>query len=264
VIWAGQDKIRAMGELTGKVVLVTGGARRLGRAIALEMAAHGAVVVITYRSSNAQAEQTLTSLRQLGSKAIAIPCDVTDEESIQTVMERLHAEFGRLDLLVNNAANFESVPFEQITVEQWDRMFASNARSPYLVSRAALALLRKRGGRIINMGSLGGAQPWSTHAHYCSSKAAVHMLTEVMAKALAPEIAVNCVAPGMIELPGEPGSSQISPEHHLKFMERMASQTPMQSNGSAADVVAAVMFFATAPRFITGQILYVDGGLKLT
>jgi len=162
-------------------------------------------------------------------------------------------------VLVNNAALYEGVPFEQITTEQWDRMFATNARSPYVVSRAALDMLRTRKGRIINMGSLGGELPWTTHAHYCSSKAAVHMLTEVMAKALAPEIAVNCVAPGMIEL--EPDSSA---ERHVQFMERMAAKTPMKRNGSAEDVVAAVMFFATAPQFVSGQIIYVDGGLRLS
>jgi NAD(P)-dependent dehydrogenase (short-subunit alcohol dehydrogenase family) len=120
-------------------------------------------------------------------------------------------------------------------------------------------MLRGRKGRIINMGSLGGALPWTTHAHYCSSKAAVHMLTEVMAKALAPEVAVNCVAPGMIEL--EPDAAA---ERHVQFMERMAAKTPMKRNGSAEDVVAAVMFFATAPQFVTGQIMYVDGGLGLS
>lgn len=107
---------------------------------------------------------------------------------------------------------------------------------------------------MINLGSLGGDQAWPTHAHYCSSKAALHMLTKVMTKALAPEIAVNCVAPGMIDLREKPAS---------EFMKKMAKQTPMQRNGSAEDVAAAVMFFATAPHFITGQILFVDGGLGL-
>ena len=109
-------------------------------------------------------------------------------------------------------------------------------------------------GCIMNLGSLGGVRPWASHAHYCSSKAALHMLTKVMAKALAPAIAVNCVAPGMIDL-GEKAAAD--------FMKRMAKQTPMQRNGTAADVSAAILFFATAPHFITGQILVVDGGLGL-
>jgi NAD(P)-dependent dehydrogenase (short-subunit alcohol dehydrogenase family) len=143
-------------------------------------------------------------------------------------------------------------------------MFASNTRGPFLVSREALKLLRrKRPGangpkgvetKIINMGSLGGLRPWATHAHYCSSKAALHMLTKVMAKALAPEIAVNAVAPGMIDL-GEKSAAA--------FMRRMAEQTPMRRNGHAEEIAAAVLFFAAAPQFITGQILAVDGGLGL-
>ena len=133
-------------------------------------------------------------------------------------------------------------------------MFASNTRGPFLVSREALKFLRLRRGKIINMGSLGGLRPWADHAHYCSSKAALHMLTKVLAKALAPEIAVNCVAPGMIDL-GEKAAAN--------FMRRMAKQTPMQRNGTSDDIAAAVLFFALAPHFITGQILAVDGGLGL-
>jgi len=163
-------------------------------------------------------------------------------------------ELGGIDVLVNNAANYETVEFEKITVAQWDAIFASNTRGPFLVSREALPYLRKRKGRIVNMGSLGGLRPWATHAHYCSSKAAVHMLTKVMAKALAPEIAVNAVAPGMIDL-GEKAAAA--------FMRKMAKETPMQRNGTAVDIAAAVMFFATSPKFITGQVLAVDGGLGL-
>ena len=247
-----------MSELTGKVALITGGARRLGRAMALEFARRGADVAITYLRSDVEAKKLVAELQELGRRGVAVRCDVTEESSINAAMVELSRACDGLDVLVNNAALYEGVPFEQITTEQWDRMFATNARSPYFVSRAAVELLRARKGRIINMGSLGGALPWTTHAHYCSSKAAVHMLTEVMAKALAPEIAVNCVAPGMIEL--EPDSP---PARHVQFMERMAAKTPMKRNGSAEDVVAAVMFFATAPQFVTGQIMYVDGGLRL-
>jgi 3-oxoacyl-[acyl-carrier protein] reductase/pteridine reductase len=167
---------------------------------------------------------------------------------------------GGLDILVNNAANYEAVEFEKLTVRQWDAIFASNTRGPFLVSREALKWMRrKRGNRsveakIINMGSLGGLKPWTTHAHYCSSKAALHMLTKVMAKALAPEIAVNAIAPGMIDL-GEKSAAA--------FMRRMAKQTPMRRNGRADEIAEAVLFFATAPQFITGQILTVDGGLGL-
>jgi len=240
--------------LCGKTVLVTGAAKRLGRAIALAAAENGADVAITYRESGREARELIEELALHGVEALAVRCDVTDEKSVREMVNEVATELGGIDVLVNNAANYETVEFDQLTVAQWDAIFASNARGPFLVSREALPHLRKRRGRIINMGSLGGLRPWADHAHYCSSKAAVHMLTKVMAKALAPEIAVNAVAPGMIEL-GEKSAAS--------FMKKMAKQTPMKRNGTAAEIAATVMFFATAPQFITGQVLAVDGGLGL-
>ncbi len=242
------------GALRGKVVLVTGAAKRLGRAIALAAAEQGADVAITYLHSEREARATVAQIGERGVEGLAIGCDVADEQNVREMIAEIVSSLGGIDVLVNNAANYETVEFEKLSVAQWDAMFASNARGPFLVSKAALPHLRKRRGRIIHMGSLGGLEPWETHAHYCCSKAALHMLTRVMAKALAPEIAVNAVAPGMIDL-GEKDAAS--------FLKRMAQQTPMQRNGDAADVVAAAMFFATAPHFITGQILAVDGGLGL-
>ena len=242
------------GVLSGKTVLVTGAAKRLGRAIALAAADHGADVAITYRESAREARAVVGELARRGGAALAVRCDVTDEKSVREMVKEVARELGGIDVLVNNAANYQTAEFEKLTVAQWDAIFASNTRGPFLVSREALPYLRKRKGRIVNMGSLGGLRPWATHAHYCSSKAAVHMLTKVMAKALAPEIAVNAVAPGMIDL-GDPAAAA--------FMKRMARQTPMLRNGTAAEIAAAVMFFATAPKFITGQVLAVDGGLGL-
>jgi len=240
--------------LSGKTLLVTGAARRLGRAIALAAAESGANVAITYRTSVRQAEALVEALAKHDVEALAVRCDVTDEQNVREMVKEVAAELGGIDVLVNNAANYETVEFEKITVGQWDAIFASNTRGPFLVSREALPYLKKRRGRIINMGSLGGIRPWATHAHYCSSKAALHMLTQVMAKALAPEIAVNAVAPGMIDL-GEKAAAA--------FMKKMAKQTPMRRNGTAEDIATAVMFFATAPHFITGQVLVVDGGIGL-
>jgi 3-oxoacyl-[acyl-carrier protein] reductase/pteridine reductase len=240
--------------LSGKTVLVTGAAKRLGRAIALASAENGADVAITYRESQRDAQQLVRELAASGVEALAVCCDVTDEMSVREMVKEVSSVLGGIDVLVNNAANYETVEFEKITVQQWDAIFASNTRGPFLVSREALPYLRTRRGRIVNMGSLGGLRPWATHAHYCSSKAAVHMLTKVMAKALAPEIAVNAVAPGMIDLREKAAAA---------FMKRMAKQTPMRRNGTAADIAAAVMFFATAPSFITGQVLAVDGGIGL-
>lgn len=241
-------------QLAGKIVLVTGGAKRLGRAAALAAARQGADIAITYRDSEREARALVGDLARQGVAALAVRCDITDERNVREMVREVARQFGGIDVLVNNAANYETAKFEKLTVAQWDAMFASNTRGPFLVSREALPYLRKRKGRIINMGSLGGLRPWATHAHYCSSKAALHMLTKVMAKALAPEISVNAVAPGMIDL-GERAAAA--------FMRRMAKQTPMRRNGTAEDIAAAVMFFATAPKFITGQILAVDGGLGL-
>src|ERR1700758_2358036 len=254
--------------LRGKTALVTGAARRLGRASALALAQAGADVAITFRNSAREVRETVVDLSGFGVRAFALRCDVTDEASVRALMKEVGRELGRIDILVNNAANYETAEFEKLTVRQWDAIFASNTRGPFLVSREALKWMRRKRGKatnagagspeiqakIINMGSLGGLKPWATNAHYCSSKAALHMLTKVMAKALAPEIAVNAVAPGMIDL-GEKAAAA--------FMRKMAKETPTKRNGTGEEIAAAVLFFATAPQFITGQILAVDGGLGL-
>jgi 3-oxoacyl-[acyl-carrier protein] reductase/pteridine reductase len=239
--------------LKGRVALITGGAKRLGRASALALAEAGADVAITFEHSQREARQTVVDLGSFGVRAVALRCDVTDEKSVRSAVKETVKELGGIDVLVNNAANYETVEFAKLTLKQWDAIFASNTRGPFLVSREALKHLRERKGKIVNMGSLGGVQAWATHAHYCSSKAAVHMLTRAMAKALAPEIAVNCVAPGMIDL----GEKAAKP-----FFRKMAKQTPMRRNGTGEDIAAAVRFFAVAPHFITGQIMVVDGGLS--
>ena len=238
--------------LAGKTVLVTGAAKRIGRAIALDLAGSGANVAITYLGSQVEAEDTVRALASCDVEAFAVRCELRDPESIEQMVAAVAEELGRIDVLVNNAGRFESEALEDISVEQWDAMFATNTRAPFLVAKAAHSHLKAAKGRIINIGSLGGLHPWSTHAHYCTSKAALHMLSKTMAKAWAPEISVNCVAPGMI-VQGESGEAY----------EHFAHKTPMQRNGTVEDVAAAVRFFATAPYFITGQLIAVDGGLAL-
>src|SRR6266446_1983090 len=223
--------------LRGKTCLITGGALRLGRASALALAQAGADVAITFRNSTREAQHTVLDLSSFGGRAFALHCDITDEASVKSMMKEAGRELGRIDILVNNAANYATADFERLTLRQWDTIFASNTRGPFLVSREALKWMRRkpRGSlqtiesKIIHMGSLGGLRPWPTHAHYCSSKAALHMLTKVMAKALAPEIAVNAVAPGMIDL-GEKSAAA--------FMKKTAKQTPMLRSGTAADIAA--------------------------
>lgn len=240
--------------LDGRSALVTGAARRIGRAIALRLAASGARVAITYRDSHAEAEETVRALGAFEVEAFCVRCDLADAHNVREAVATVSERFGGLDILVNNAGKFESAALEDITVAQWDGLFEANTRGPFLMAQAAFPHLRASGGggRIINIGSLGGVHPWATHAHYCTSKAALHMLSQTMAKAWAPEISVNCVAPGMI-VQGEVGAAY----------QHFAEKTPMRRNGSAEDVAEAVLFFATGPRFITGQILGVDGGLGL-
>jgi len=239
--------------LIGKAALITGGARRIGREIALKLAATGADICITYRNSQAEAEETVGLILQMGRRARALECDVRSEESVRSAVAACADFHGHLHLLVNNAAIFESSPLAQLSLDEWDNVFATNARGPFLVSREVLPHLRTVHGRIINIGSLGGLRAWADHAHYCASKAALHMLTQSMAKAFAPEVAVNCVAPGWIDLGDNPHEDD----------QRMAQRTPMRRNGTGKDVAEAVAFFATSTDFITGQILSVDGGLGL-
>ncbi len=251
-----------MKQLLGKRALVTGGAKRIGRAIALALAEAGADVVITYRGSEAEAQQTVADLLALGGKASAIVCDVRDEASVNAAVESAVSKLGGLDLLINNAGAFQKLPLEQITAAQWDEMYAVNVRGPFLVARAAYPHLKQALGKIVNLGSLGGVEPWAGHGHYCSSKAALHMLSQTMAKAWAPEVSVNCVAPGMIEM-GGPHVPYANLGDVNSVFARFAERTPMQRNGSAGEIAQAVLFFAAASHFTTGQLLVVDGGLGL-
>jgi 3-oxoacyl-[acyl-carrier protein] reductase/pteridine reductase len=239
--------------LSGKSALVTGGARRIGREIALTLSRAGTDVAITYRKSQSEARETAAQIAALGRRSLAVECDVRSETSVRAAIQTVLSVFGQLDLLVNNAAVFETAPLEQISLGAWDTVFETNARGPFLVAREALEHLRAAEGRIVNIGSLGGIHAWAGHAHYCGSKAALHMLTQAMAKAFAPEVSVNCVAPGWIEQEMQPQQTAA----------RFAARTPMKRNGTAQDVAQAVLFFATGPKFVTGQILAVDGGLGL-
>lgn len=238
--------------LKGKTALVTGAAKRIGKSVAIALAKAGADVVITFRNSQEEAAQTVDTLKRFGIRADALTCDIRSESSIEKAVGEVVSRYGRLDILVNNAGRFETKALDAITTAEWDVMFETNTRGPFLMTRTAYPLLKETGGRIINIGSLGGMHPWATHAHYCTSKAALHMLTQTMAKAFAPEVSVNCVAPGMIEMGEVPAA-----------YEHFAAKTPMLRNGTAEEIAEAVLFFALGPHFITGQILAVDGGLGL-
>jgi len=237
--------------LARQVALVTGAAKRIGRNIALRLAKEGADVVVNYATSKAEAEELTSEIQSLGRRAIALQADVSRRADVQRMFVAVDKEFGRLDILVNNAGMFFEAKFEELTDEQWDRIMNANLKSQFLCAQAAAPVMKRQGhGRIINLSSLGGILPWPAYTHYCVSKAGVIMLTRCLARALAPEILVNSVAPGTIQFPGEPPDQD--------YIKRV----PLHRTGTGDDIADAVMYFATAD-FITGQVIAVDGGRSL-
>jgi 3-oxoacyl-[acyl-carrier protein] reductase/pteridine reductase len=231
-----------------KRVLVTGAAKRIGRAIALHLARHGFEVAIHYSTSRVAAEQLA---RECGNAPL-FQADLASVPDIRRLFRDVRERFGLLDCLVNNAARFTRFDALEITEHDWDFIHDVNLKATFFCSQEAARQMRELGaGRIVNLSSLGGIRPWAEHVHYCASKAGVIMLTKALAKALAPQITVNSVAPGVIAF------DDVTPE-----VQRMIDATPMKKSGTGVDVAEAVHFFLTAPDFITGQILAVDGGLS--
>jgi 3-oxoacyl-[acyl-carrier protein] reductase len=242
-----------MGEkaLEGQVALVTGAAKRIGRSIALRLAADGADVIINYASSKREAEGVVQEIRALGRRAIAVQADVSRRPEAEKLFVAVEREFGRLDILVNNAGTFFSAKFEELTDEQWDRIMDTNLKSQFLCAQMAAPVMKRQGrGRIINLSSLGGILAWPAYTHYCVSKAGTIMLTRCLARALGPEILVNSVAPGTIQFPGE-----LPDEEYIR-------RVPLHRTGTGDDIADAVAYLANA-GFVTGQVLVVDGGRAL-
>ncbi|MFZ0212313.1 MAG: 3-oxoacyl-ACP reductase family protein [Candidatus Acidiferrales bacterium] len=238
--------------LAGQVALVTGGAKRIGRSIAEKLAAEGADVVINYASSQLEAESLASDIRRLGRRALAIPANVSKKQDVQRMFQTVEREFSRLDILVNNAGMFFEADFLDLTEDQWDNVMATNLKAQFLCAQAAAPLLKRSGrGHIINISSLGGILPWPKFTHYCVSKAGVIMLTRCLARALAPEVLVNSVAPGTIQFPDE-----LPDEDYIR-------RAPLHRTGKGSDIAEAVFYFASSD-FVTGQILAVDGGRSLT
>ena len=269
--------------LDGQVALVTGGAKRVGRSIALRLASEGADVVVNYMESKAEAEELVREIRAMnnesedqgpqggesqqrdtgpgsrpaqsatigGRRAIAVEGDVSQRADVQKLFLAVESEFGRLDILVNNAGIFFPAKFEDLTEEQWDRIMNTNLKSQFLCAQTAAPIMKRQGrGRIINLSSLGGLLAWPLYTHYCVSKAGTIMLTRCLARALAPEILVNSVAPGTIQFPGEPPD------------EEYIRRVPLHRTGTGDDIADAVAYLATA-EFVTGQTIVVDGGRSL-
>ena len=241
-------------KLSGKVALVTGAAKRIGRSVALRLASEGVDVIVNYRSSKAEADEVVAQITAKGRRAMAVQGDVAKRVDVMAVFATIEREFGRLDILVNNAGMFFPAKFEDLAEEQWDTILDVNLKSQFLCSQAAAPMLRRSGhGRIINFASLGGLLAWPAYTHYCVSKAGVIMLTRCLARALAPEITVNAIAPGTISFPGD------APEIAEDFIHR----TPLRRTGGPEDIDDAVIFLAKSP-FITGQVIVIDGGRTLT
>jgi 3-oxoacyl-[acyl-carrier protein] reductase/pteridine reductase len=234
--------------LENKVILVTGAAKRIGRSIALRLASEGARVAVHYHGSKAEAEATAADC----GNAPLFQANLERVAEIVRLFEEVGSRFGRLDGLVNNAARFTAVEPLDITEADWDFIHSVNLKATFFCCQQGALLMRKSGGgRIVNMSSLGGIRPWSHHAHYCASKAGVIMLTRALAKAFAPEITVNSVAPGVIPF----GKRDAR-------VERLIARTPAARAGSPDEIADAVLFFLSTSNFITGQILAVDGGLS--
>lgn len=240
------------GALKNQVALVTGSAKRLGRAVALRLAQEGAELVIHYRSSAAEAQDVVQEIEKFGSKAVAIAADLTQVGEIQKLFDQAAARFGRLNILVNSAANFIHTEFAATTEKIWDQSLDTNLKSVFFCSQAAAPLLKQSRGVTINLADVGGILGWPGYIPHSVSKAGVIMLTRCLAKELAPDVRVNAIAPGTITMPGDP------PQWEEDYIQR----APLKRSGQPSDVASAVVFLAQA-TFMTGQVLILDGGRTL-
>lgn len=238
--------------LQGSVALVTGAGKRLGRAVALRLAEHGADVVVHYRNSQREAQEAVREIEKLGRRATAIGADLGQVSEIKRLFDEAGKHFGRLDVLVNSAANFLPASMVSTTEGIWDSVLDTNVRAPFFCAQAAAPWLRRTQGVIINFADTGGLLGWTGYIPHSISKAGVIMLTKVLAKALAPEVRVNAIAPGTITMEGDP------PEWEADFIKL----APLRRTGKPSDIADSVLFLVQS-KFITGQVLVVDGGRAL-
>src|SRR5712664_1337148 len=238
--------------LQGRVAVVTGAAKRIGRAVAVRLAAEGADVVIHYNRSKSEADDAVAEIVKLGRKSIAVQADLCSLAQIKRLFQQTAEQFGRLDILVNSAANFLPAHVEDTTEKIWDTTLDSNLKAPFFCAQAAAPLLKQTRGVIINFADIGGILPWPGYIAHCASKAGVIMLTKCLAKALAPEVRVNAIAPGTIAMSGDPS------DWEADFIRR----APLHRTGTPDDVADAVSYLVHA-KFVTGQVLVLDGGRTL-
>jgi len=242
-------------KLRGKVALVTGGAKRVGREIALALAGRGCAVAITYRSSRREAESTAAAIRRKGVRALAVGADQRDGDQVRAAVRAIEARLGRVDVLINNASSFYPTPLETVTEAQWDDLIGTNLSGPWRFAQAVSPGMKRRGqGKIINLVDSAAFSPWPTYLPYCAAKGGLVTLTWGLAKALAPKIQVNGIAPGPILMPEGIGAAE---------KRKAIKKTLLKRMGSPQDIVQAVLFLLEGSDFVTGVILPVDGGRLL-
>jgi len=242
--------------LHNKVVLITGGAKRLGAAITHKLHAHGANTVIHYHQSKDAAESLAAELNQLrNGSALTLKGDLLDTTSLPLLVARCIERYGHLDILINNASAFYATPIGTISATQWDDLIGSNLKAPLFLAQAAAPFLKRSHGLILNMVDIHAQRPLPQHTVYSVAKAGLVTLTKSLARELGPEIRVNAIAPGPVLWPDHAMSEELQQE--------IISKTALKRKGSAEDIASAALFFAKDAPYITGQILAVDGGRSI-
>lgn len=236
-----------------RAALVTGGAHRIGKALAMTLAREGMDVAIHYHRSADAARETASEIEELGRRAVLLPADLSDAAAAERLPAAAVAALGGLDVVVNSASLFESTSFVDITAEDWDRVMAVNLRAPFLVTRAAAPFLAEREGMVVNIGDLAGVQVWPAFPHHGVSKAGLIHLTRVSARSLGPAIRVNCIVPGTVLPPDDYTDEQIATSVERTVLKRV---------GSPRDVEEALLFLIRSD-FATGSVVVVDGGRML-
>ncbi len=239
---------------SNKVAIVTGGGKRLGQAIAIELAKNGFDVAFSYLQSESGAKETIKQIRSIGKKGLATKTDITIKKQVAHLIKTTIKNFGRIDLLVNNSSIFVESSLLKTSEEIWDRTININLRGTfYCCQEVAPIMLKQKFGRIINIASLGGLQAWTQHLPYSVSKAGVIFLTKILAKTLAPSIYVNAIAPGIIQF-----DKKDEPWRHLH-----KDKIPLKKYITTRDITDMVIYLATRCNNITGQIFPIDGGLSI-